>query len=79
MIITLVVLSVSVIVLGVLFFFLEKRQQALLVVLGQLQEDTKVVQENCHTLRHNDDILEKDLKMLLHEFKDIEKKVKRSS
>ena len=70
---------VSLTIFGFLFYFQEKRQQLLGREVAQLQEDMKLVQENCQTLRQNDDILAKDLEMLLHEFKNAEKKVKRNS
>lgn len=72
-----VVLSTS--LLGILFYFQEKRQQVLLAEITKLQADMLLVQQNCQTLRQNDDILAKDLEMLLHEFKNAEKKVKRNS
>jgi uncharacterized protein HemX len=70
---------VALTIFGFLFYFQEKRQQLLGREVAQLQEDMKLVQENCQTLRQNDDILAKDLEMLLHEFKNAEKKVKRNS
>jgi hypothetical protein len=66
--------------LTVLFFFLNKRVETLAALVTastiELQEKLKVVNDNLQTLRQNDDILAKDIETLLHEFKDIEKKVK---
>jgi hypothetical protein len=73
------IVVVSLPLLGTLFYFQDKRQQALLDEISKLQEDMKLVQQNCLTLRQNDDTLAEDLKMLLHEFKDAEKKIKRNS
>jgi len=75
MIYAVIVLSVLVILLGVLFFFLEKRQQSLLKAFSETLERIELIEDNCRTLRQNDDILANDLKMLLHEFKGVEKKV----
>lgn len=79
MIIAVVILFVAVVVLGVLFYFLEKRQQILSQQIAKIQEDDVLTRENCKTLRQNDEILAKDMKMVLHEIKDVEKKVKRNA
>ena len=74
--IALSVIGTLVVLAFVLFYFLDKRQQAILKQFGELVERIELIEDNCQTLRHNDDILANDLKMLLHEFKGVEKKVK---
>lgn len=71
-------------VLGTLFYFLDKRQQALMTTFGEitakqteLEEKMVLFDENQKTLRANDDILAKDIETLLHEFKGIQKKVRK--
>jgi uncharacterized protein YoxC len=75
-----IIVTLAIVTLFVIFYFLNKRVDALALLLtssiSELQEKLKVVNENLQTLRQNDDILAKDIETLLHEFKDIEKKVK---
>lgn len=82
LIIAIISLGVVLIVQSVLFFFLDRRQQAiarqLQATIQELQEKLPVVNENLQTLRANDDILAKDIEKLLHEFKGFEKKARQS-
>lgn len=74
-------LIISLVVLSTLFYFLEKRQQGMLTLNSEkfAEYDAKLalVNENCQTLRTNDEILSKDIETLLHELKSIEKKARR--
>ena len=78
--ISIVILFLGVIVLSVLFYFLNKRQDAMdqqiSEQLSKMQTDIELLQQNCSTLRQNDDILAKDIETLLHELKKFEKKTK---
>jgi len=78
-----IVLIISLVIIGTLFYFLDKRLQTLAQTmteqLAEIRGTIELLKQNCGTLRENDDILAKDLETLLHEFKKFEKKVKRES
>lgn len=75
-VIAMVVLTILIGILAVLFFYQEKRQRAFVRKFGEIVERLETAEANCKVLAKNDETLLKDMKMMLHEFKNTEKKVK---
>lgn len=75
-----IVVTLAIIGLYILFYFLNKRVDSLYLQFQnfvlELKDKLTIVNDNLQTLRQNDDILAKDIENVLHEAKDIEKKVK---
>ena len=81
--IAITIIVIYLVILSILFFYLNKRQVKLLELLAvqtkrmdDLLPELELMRANQATLRDNDGILAKDIETLLHEFKAIEKKVK---
>jgi uncharacterized membrane protein len=74
--IPLILLTTLVAILGLLFSAQEKRQRATQAQVEAMLERIATAEANAKVLAQNDLILLKDMKMMLHEFKSIEKKVK---
>jgi predicted nucleic acid-binding OB-fold protein len=74
--VALIVLTILVGVLGRLVSSQEKRHRNFINQVEGILERLSTLEYNGKVLAQNDVILLKDMKMMLHEFKSIEKKVK---
>lgn len=77
------ILVICVVLLGALFYYLNKRVDSLTNKFNEYvaanTDALKLVYDNCQTLRQNDDILSKDIEVLMNELQGIQKKIKRHS
>lgn len=78
-----IVLAIFEGLLVALFYYLNKRVDSLTNKFNEYvvanTDALKLVYDNCQTLRQNDDILSKDIEVLMNELQGIQKKIKRHS
>ncbi len=64
---------IAISLLSVLFYFLNKRLEKVMVQMADHEAKIETIMANCVTIRDNQTILLKDIKNIFHELKKVQK------